>query len=153
MKDITGIKNISVALSWAVVGAFIPISVSYRNVIQIILIFYFIFIKLFINSTLFDVRDIKGDRMNGVRTIPVYLGLMKTRKLLIIFNTTLVVWLIYLYSHGFFHKYLIVLIFNIFFGYWYILYFCQNGLEIGKSLDLLVDGEWIPTAIIALMMS
>jgi len=151
LKDILAVKNITIALSWSVVGTFLPLVVSSKTFMLIASVFYFIFIKCFINTVLFDVRDIEGDSLNGVRTIPVYFGLMKTRKLLLILNSTLVLWLAYLYFQGFFHKYLLVLIFSIFFGYWYILYFCQPGLKIGKSLDLLVDGEWIPTALIASM--
>ncbi len=111
------------------------------------------FIKSYINSIIFDVRDIEGDKMNNVRTIPVILGLQKTKNLLLTLNSTLIPWLIFSYFQGFFHRYLQVLIFSIFYGYWYILHFCKEGIKIGKSLDLLVDGEWIPIAILALIFS
>ncbi len=149
LKDITGIKNIAVALSWAVLGTFFPLAVSFRNIYEMMFIFYYFFTKLFINTTLFDVRDIKGDRMNKVITIPVFLGLKKTKKLILLLNSTFIPWLAFSYLQGFFHQYLFVLIFSIFYGYWYILYFCKERIEIGTSLDLLVDGEWIPTALLA----
>lgn len=153
LKDITGIKNIVVALSWAVVGTSFPLAVHFRDFNQIIYVFYFIFIKFFINTTLFDVRDIKGDRINGVITIPVYLGLKKTKNLLLILNSTFIPWLLFSYLQGFFHKYFFVLIFTIFYGYFYILHFCGEGIEIGKSLDLLVDGEWILVVIVAMIFA
>lgn len=149
LKDITGIKNISVALSWAVVGTSFPLAVSFRDFNQIIYIFYFIFIKFFINSTLFDVRDIIGDRTNRVITIPVFLGLKKTKNLLLILNSTFIPWLMFSYIRGFFHEYFFILTFTILYGYWYILHFCSENMEIGKSLDLLVDGEWILVVIVA----
>jgi len=152
LKDIIGIKNIVVALSWAVMEAFLPLAVLAKAPTQIMLIFCFVFIKLFIHSILFDVRDIEGDRMSGVRTIPVVFGREKTKNLLLILNSTLIPWLAISYLSGFFHQYLFVLIFAIAYGYGYILHFCKGGLKIGKSLDLLVDGEWIPVVILCIIV-
>lgn len=115
--------------------------------------FIFFYLKLFINTVLFDVRDIEGDRASGVRTIPAFLGRNKTRLLLLMLNSTFIPWLVFSYFQGFFHKYLFVLVFAILYGYCYILYFCSEGIKIGKSLDLLVDGEWIPIVILALIIA
>jgi len=154
LKDITGVKNFTIALSWAAVAAFLPvIYLKEKNILLIILIFGFFFLKSYINSVLFDVRDIEGDRMNGIRTLPVFLGKNNTKNLLLFLNTILIFWLIFSYSHGFFNKYLFVFIFAILYGYWYILHFCRKGIKIGKSLDLLVDGEFIIIAILALFIS
>ncbi len=153
LKDITGVKNIVVALSWAVVGTFLPLENNRRNLIQILLIFCLFFTKLFINTVLFDVRDIEGDSANRVITIPVLLGIGKTRILLLILNSTMISWLIFSYSEGFFQKYLLIIIFAVSYGYWYILHFCKEGIKIGKSLDLLVDGEWILISILVLIFS
>jgi 4-hydroxybenzoate polyprenyltransferase len=109
---------------------------------------YFFFIKSYTNSILFDIRDIEGDSLNGVKTLPIVLGRNKTKILLLILNSILVFWFIFSYFQGFFHRYLVVLIFAIAYGYWYILHFCREGIKIGKSLDLLVDGEFILIAIL-----
>jgi len=151
LKDITGIKNIVVALPWAVIGTFLPLAISLRGSILILAIFYFFFIKCFINTVLFDVRDIEGDGMSGVKTIPVVFGRQKTKNLLLVLNSTLIPWLAFSYHAGFFHQYLLVLIFAITYGYWYILHFCKEGIKIGKSMDLLVDGEWIPVVILCFL--
>lgn len=153
LKDITGLKNIVVALSWAVVGTFFPVAVSSGNFYQILGIFYYIFIKYIINTILFDVRDIDGDRTNGVTTIPVFIGLKKTKNILLLLNSTLIPFIILSYSKGFFQGYISVLIFAIFYGYWYIFYFCSGSRKIGKSIDLLVDGEWILIVFIALIFT
>jgi len=147
LKDIICIKSISVALSWAVIGTFIPLTIHTSDFIIISLIFIFVFIKLFINTVLFDVRDINSDRVSGIRTIPVFLGVNKTKHLLLFMNSTLILWIII--SFKFFYRYLFVLILTIVYGYWYILHFCKEEKKIGKSLDLLVDGEFIGIAILA----
>ena len=151
LKDITGIKNITIALSWAVIGTFLPLTVSFRDFIIIPLVFYFFFIRVFIGSITFDVRDIEGDRISGVKTIPVVFGRQKTKNLLLLLNSTLIPWLAFSYLSGFFHQYLFVLIFAVAYGYWYILHFCKEGIKIGKSMDLLVDGEWIPVVILCFL--
>jgi len=149
LKDIVGIKNIVIALSWAVAGSFLPLAVSSRNSTQIMSTFYFFFIRVFIGSIAFDIRDIEGDRESGVRTIPVVFGRERTKNLLLVLNSTLIPWLLISYLSGFFHRYLFVFIFSILYGYCYIQHFCKEGLKIGRSLDLLVDGEWIPVVIFA----
>lgn len=143
LKDIPALKNISIALSWTVMGTFLPLAVSSKPFASIVLIFSFIFIKCFINSVLFDVRDIEGDSMNGVRTIPVLFGLNNTKYLLLTLNSTLIPWLMISYSKGYFHKQFFILVLSILYGHWYTVHFCKKDLKIGKSLDLLVDGEWI----------
>lgn len=151
LKDITGVKNITVALSWSVGTTFLPvIFLSEKRIISVILIFYLFFIKSCINSIIFDIRDIKGDRESNIRTIPVLLGKDKTKRLLLILNSTLIPWLIFTCYKGFFHRYFFVLILLILYGYWYILYFSGDNIKKGKIMDLLIDGEFIMIAIIAL---
>lgn len=147
LKDVFCIKSISVALAWAVVGTFIPVIVHSSDFITISAIFYFSFIKFFIYTVLFDVRDIEADRLNNVITLPVFLGINKTKNLLFLLNSTFIIWLIF--SYTFFYRYLFILIFSIAYGYWQILYFTRKGKKIGKSLDLLVEGEFIMIAIVA----
>jgi len=147
LKDIFCIKSISVALAWAVVGTFIPLIVHSSDFITISAIFYFYFIKCFIYTVLYDIRDIEADRLNNVITIPVFLGKNKTKNLLLLLNSTFIVWLIL--SYTFFYRYLIILIFSIAYGYWQIQHFSREGKKLGKSLDLLVEGEFIMIAIVA----
>jgi 4-hydroxybenzoate polyprenyltransferase len=151
LKDITGVKNLTIALSWAVGSTFLPlIYLTNKKIVLITLVFYFFFLKSYMNSIIFDVRDIEGDRMSGVRTIPVSLGREKTKLLLLILNSTLLLWL--LIFRDYFTRYFYVLFFSIVYGYWYIIYFCGVCAKPGKSRDLLVDGEFILIVIMALLV-
>lgn len=152
LKDILGVKNIIIALAWAICSTLLPaIFLPEKRYIAIIAVFYFFFLKSFINAVLFDIRDIEGDRISGVRTIPVVFGRQKTKNLLLILSSTFIPWLAVSYLAGYFHQYLFVFIFAIAYGHWYILHFCKEGLKIGKSLDLLVDGEWIPIVLLCVI--
>jgi len=153
LKDIPALKNISISISWALVGAFLPLAVESKPFILVALLFYFGFVKCFINTVLFDVRDIDGDSVNGVRTIPVIFGLRKTKSLLLFLNSTLILWLIICLSGRFFHQYVFILILSVFYGYWIILYFCRENKIISKPIDLFVDGEWVLIAMCIFLFS
>jgi 4-hydroxybenzoate polyprenyltransferase len=82
LKGGFGVKNLVVGLTW---GIFIAglVGSSSGKIIPIALIFTFFGIKLFVNSIVFDFKDVKGDTLAGIKTLPVSLGERNTRKLLI----------------------------------------------------------------------
>ncbi|MCK4968097.1 MAG: UbiA family prenyltransferase, partial [Candidatus Aenigmarchaeota archaeon] len=80
LKNKFVIKNITVAFTWALVTTLIPVFFfNNTQIFNIILIFLFIFFKVFANTIFFDIRDIKGDMAVGIKTIPVHLGIEKTK--------------------------------------------------------------------------
>ena len=141
LKDIFIVKSLLVALSWTIMVTLIPAIWFSWNFVILLSIFLFFFIKSFVNTILFDVRDIKGDIENQIKTIPVVIGLPRTRQVLLAIQSLLVIWLVL--TFGFFSKYYIILIISIIYGYAYIFYFCEQKNHKGFALDILVDGEWI----------
>ena len=143
IKDIFGMKNISIAFSWAFSSAFLPY-VFLPNVEEGFMVFFFLFIKCFVNTVVFDTRDMEGDKKAGARTIPVVLGVRKTMLILLIANSLLIPWIIFCYIHNFFVPYIPVIAFSIIYGYWYIIAFCRGKDRESKyNYDYLVDGEFI----------
>ena len=153
LKNITGIKNIIAALSWTIGIIFLPVICFYKGFILTTLVFLFIFISLIVNAVVFDIRDIEGDKENNIKTIPVVMGLSKTKKLLFAIHSTLIPWLAVSIYLGFFTRYLPVLIFCIIYGYWYIYYFCTTKRIPKFATDILVDGEWILIAILCFIIT
>jgi 4-hydroxybenzoate polyprenyltransferase len=135
LKDIPVMKNLMVAATWASVTTLL---VGIQNVpkLDAVFVFYFLFVKSFINTILYDIRDVKGDRDNGVRTIPVVLGHQLTTVTLLAVNSTLIIWLA---LAGIGIK--VLLGSMIIYGYAYILYFRMRRSSLG--LDFFVDGEWM----------
>lgn len=144
LKDIFFVKSFVVAFSWAACGALLP-ALYLENLFKLWFIFPFFFIKMFINTVLFDVRDVEGDTLNGVNTVPVVIGVSGTRRLLLTVQSLLAVWTI-VFSN-LFDDYYIVLITSMIYGYLYILYFCTEKIRNKTLLDMLVDGEWIITSV------
>jgi 4-hydroxybenzoate polyprenyltransferase len=86
LKGGLGVKNLVVALTW---GTYITgiAGKSVNNIIPLIFVFSFFSSKVFINSVIYDFKDIKGDSLAGIRTLPVQLGEKKTVAFLSILQT------------------------------------------------------------------
>jgi len=152
IKDLFGMKNISIAFSWAFSSSFLPY-VFDGNDEKAFLIFLFLFIKCFVNTVVFDMRDVEGDRKAGARTIPVVLGVKKTRRILMAANSFLIFWTIFSYMQNLFVEYIPVVIFSTLYGYWYINAFSRPEKESAFNYDYLVDGEFIILAFLALAIN
>jgi 4-hydroxybenzoate polyprenyltransferase len=82
LKGGLGIKNIVVGLTWGIFIAGLA-GKGCGGLVPIVMIFIFFGVKLFINSAIYDFKDIKGDTLAGIKTLPVSMGARKTRTLLI----------------------------------------------------------------------
>jgi 4-hydroxybenzoate polyprenyltransferase len=82
LKGGLGVKNLVVGLTW---GAFIAglAGSNCGDLVPIVLVFTFFGVKLFVNSAIYDFKDIRGDTLAGIKTLPVSLGIRNTRYLLI----------------------------------------------------------------------
>jgi len=82
LKGGLGVKNLVVGVTW---GAFIAglAGGDCARMLPVFLVFAFFGIKLFINSAIYDFKDVTGDTLAGIRTLPVALGEQSTRNLLI----------------------------------------------------------------------
>lgn len=81
LKGGLGIKNLVVGLTWGIFIAGLAGS-GCGNLVPIVMVFIFFGVKLFINSAIYDFKDIKGDTLAGIKTLPVSLGVRKTRNFL-----------------------------------------------------------------------
>jgi 4-hydroxybenzoate polyprenyltransferase len=81
LKGGMGIKNTVVGLTW---GAFIAGIAGHSEHFSLatLIVFLFFGMKLFVNSTIYDFKDLKGDMLAGINTLPVSLGENRTRALL-----------------------------------------------------------------------
>jgi 4-hydroxybenzoate polyprenyltransferase and related prenyltransferases len=86
IKEIPVMKNIVVSLAWGISFSLIPVLMSGEPAGPAsIIVFAFIFCWTFIGSVLPDIRDRAGDAATGVKTIPVLIGVRKSRILLTVF--------------------------------------------------------------------
>jgi 4-hydroxybenzoate polyprenyltransferase len=146
-KDIPIMKNAFVALSLTLVCVLLPaIHLAAGTGTLLKTVFFFILIKLYINTVLYDIRDIEGDRENGVRTLPVLIGPRKTVGILLALNCVNLMWI--LSANCSIRPIAIALSL---YGYLYVIYFRKRRNFM--IMDLFVDGEWIIAGIILLALS
>ncbi len=142
LKDIPVVKSMSVALSWGLLTTFLSaidmVVISWK---LIALVFYFVMVKMFINTVLYDIRDVEGDRETGIRTMPVVLGTRKTVVILLALNSTLLPLLSFV--DGVARLLMMVLIV---YGYAYIIHFRDRRNPL--LLDIFVNGEWMFASIL-----
>ncbi|EGQ43806.1 MAG: 4-hydroxybenzoate polyprenyltransferase related protein [Candidatus Nanosalina sp. J07AB43] len=99
LKEIPLVKNMVVGFSLGLLwisGGVSSLSGSSPNLV--LGIFLFLSIRVFIGSVIPDIRDIEGDRKAGITTLPVALGVDRTRKILLSANaiaTITYLWMIY----------------------------------------------------------
>ncbi|MEN6342408.1 MAG: UbiA family prenyltransferase [Methanospirillum sp.] len=87
LKEIPVMKNLVVGSSWAIILVFLPCVVAGAPVtIPALLCLVMFFSYVFIASAMPDMRDREGDALAGVVTIPVMIGLERTRKVLDVIN-------------------------------------------------------------------
>lgn len=135
LKEIPAIKNIVVAGAWALSFSLLPafLTGSHPDISSLI-VFALIFGYVFIATVLPDIRDREGDAATRVYTIPVILGVERTRIFLTAFNFTMAILIM---SLGFSHlspAVLVVLIIS--FTYTQI---CILSIGNSRTDDFLVD--------------
>lgn len=139
-KQGLGVKNFVVALTWAfTIVAFIYNFIE--NYLLGFLIFSFFFFKSFINTVLFDCKDIDGDSIAGLATIPVYFGERKTGIILQFINSSFHLAVAAFVLLGLVAFDAIILIYSWMAGLIYISLYANRKKTIFRSV--IVHGEWI----------
>lgn len=144
LKGGLGVKNLVVGLTWGTFIASIA-GVGLKSFIPVLFMFLYYGSKLFINSAIYDFKDVKGDLMAGIKTLPVSLGEKNTRKLLAalhIISHFILATAILMHSIAFEP---VVILYSFFIGMLYIFRLTgnrENETSWGKLERLcLVDGE------------
>jgi 4-hydroxybenzoate polyprenyltransferase len=147
LKGNFGVKNITVCLTW---GAFISGVVQHWAGIQnaSLFIFPFFAVKSFINTVIYDFRDVKGDAAAGIKTLPICLGDRKTRLLLQAMHNILHLWIAIAMLLNFIKVEATLLVPLWLAGIIYTRYYTrpspENESKIRKiTRDVFVDGEFI----------
>lgn len=145
LKGSAGGKNAVIGLTWGGSIAFV-ISHWTANPLLPLCIFFFYGLKLFINSILYDIKDLAGDLAAGIATIPALLGEARTRYLLTSLSLVLHAGMAAFVLLGLIRPELAILGYSLFVGVPFILCYTSN-LETQASWirrhlrEIAIDGE------------
>lgn len=141
LKEIPIIKNILVSLGWSIIPFYVSI---YSNTFHLGMFYIsiFIFLRIFIGVIMFDIRDIKGDKIYNIQTIPVRYGIEKSKYIILMLNILTLL----IFVFGIFMKMLPFYVFFIglfafFMGILYI--YLIDRYDINFLCNVIVDGEYV----------
>ncbi|MDD2473157.1 MAG: hypothetical protein PHR49_04120 [Methanoculleus sp.] len=135
LKGSSGMKNCIVALTWSL-GILIFLGAV---TLPIVLICLFFFCKSFVNTVIYDVRDVDKDKMAGIITIPTLLSRPQVTTLLLGISLSAHIVVFGAYFTGCIAG-IDVLLISLVHSAFYIVAYC-NQFEMLRNA--LVDGEWI----------
>jgi 4-hydroxybenzoate polyprenyltransferase len=150
LKEIPVAKSLLVAVAWALPPALLPVYVAGTSpdLVTVAVILFF-FSLVFINTVLFDIRDVEGDRATGVHTIPVCIGVTNTKILLTIVNIFLGIVVVSALLFRIPSVFIGLIIIGMIYAQTYILLY-QKVSTGNLKCDLIADGQFI---VLGLMMA
>lgn len=143
IKEVPVFKSLIVAVAWAIPPAFLPVylSSSLPGFSSYIAALYF-FILVFTSTVVFDIRDVKGDIVSGVRTIPAILGKEKTVLLLSSLNIGGGLAIVYLGLQEISFSQAAFLFLSMIYVQFYIMYSLQQNIT-KMIYEIFIDGKFI----------
>ena len=144
------IKNIFVALGWSTIPIFIYSIFNFSlNFAAVLILFLFLFFRVLFGAIFFDIKDIAGDRIHKISTLPSIYGLKRTKIVLHILNIMASCLLIIGYI---FNVFSVVAIFASLIGiYSFICIKLIGKINIKTLCEILVDGDGFVLLLLVLL--
>ena len=80
LKRVLLVKNLLVGLSWGAIPLGVGVYYDRLWTLNVLFLFGFITVMLTIAAVVFDIKDIEGDRAEGIQTVPIVVGPRRTRQ-------------------------------------------------------------------------
>jgi len=156
LKGNFGVKNLTVSLTW---GTFISgIVFKWAGIQALLYIFPFFAVKSFINTIIYDFRDVKGDSAAGLKTLPICFGEKKTRLLLQTMHIVLHLCIAIAMLLNFIRVEVAMLLTLLIAGMIYTSFYTRPSTENEPKMrkiarDVFVDGEFILAVFVSTIIS
>lgn len=118
-KKIIAFKNFFVALMWLLLVIFFIIYYSFPLNFSVTLVLIFVYIRSFIHTSFFDVKDIESDKKEHLLTMPILLDEKKVFFILIIFNILSAIPIVYGFYFNLFPSFSLMLLLTIPYTFWF----------------------------------
>jgi 4-hydroxybenzoate polyprenyltransferase len=142
LKEKLLLKNLIVAFSWSLIP--LLVAVYYFDLKYAIVTFgSFVFLRLMLNTIIFDVRDVAADRKFGVRTIPVVFGKSFSFRLMSLIDLATISYLVVALAVGLLPAYASIMIVLPLYSSVYRYLARRPEADLGKICDVIADGEYL----------
>ena len=149
LKDITGVKSLVVAIIWGVLTTWLPVYDAGGSLLSapVLGVTLYATLSMFINTVYFDIGDMKGDRLEGIITLPLHWGLAGTVRRLHLINLLMAVGLGLMLHWGWLHPIAFWLQPMVLFNWVFLRQARSEESELGFWCDVVVDGTYIFAAL------
>ncbi len=151
LKSNRGVKNLVVAFTWAT-NIVIILKYWVIDIFSLVFIWLFFFLKSFINTVIYDFRDVKGDTAAGLLTLPIFLGTKNTTTLLYLLHIVVHLQIAMAILWGKVKFDFIILPYSAIIGLFYVGFYSITKERNGKFRDIIVDGEWIIAVFLSVLI-
>jgi 4-hydroxy-3-methylbut-2-enyl diphosphate reductase len=142
-KKIAGFKNIFVSLMGLLLIFFLAHYYGSSFALSLVLIVIFVCLRWFINSSFFDIKDIKIDEKEGLLTLPIIWGEKKSLNILKSVTIIAAIPIILGYYLKFFPIFSLMLLFTIPYSFYYFKKSQDKKANSAFLYNVIVDGEFI----------
>lgn len=152
LKKMVGAKLIYTSFSWSLLIPFTMIYHSQFLNYSILIFTLFVFLRIIITTTFFDIKDAILDRKRGITTVPVVLGRKKSLTFLQLVNLISIMPIILAVFIHMLPLYSFPLTLLFFYSFFYIQKARDTNVEITNLSYVIVDGEFYYWPILILLL-
>jgi 4-hydroxybenzoate polyprenyltransferase len=151
LKEPFAVKNLLVSGMYGLFVLFPIFNAGASITITGILLFVFVFLRFFIISTVFDMRDVEGDALKQINTIPVILGKDNALKLLHGLNIlSLLLIPIGIFEHAISPLFAAMVLTTFPFAFYYLEQCRSHTTDMKYLCSVVVEADYIPATLMAL---
>ncbi len=136
------LKNVSIAFGWSLIPILVGLYFGAFGA-PMLLLSPFIFLRLMMNTIVFDIRDTEGDRENAVKTLPTELGVSKSFKVVGGIDALSATYLILLLVAGLIPSYSVTMMLLPIYSTIYRGFAMQSNSNLGFICDVVADAEYL----------
>jgi 4-hydroxybenzoate polyprenyltransferase len=142
LKEKLFVKNLMISFAWSLIP--VLVGLYYLRFEEILVLMgAFIFLRLMVNTLIFDVRDVAGDKEQGIRTVPVVYGASATYRVMSVIDFATVAYLGLAVALRLLPLVASVLAILPVYSLGYAYFARRPNANLGFICDVLVDGEYL----------
>ena len=142
-KKIVGFKSFYVSFVWASLVIFLAFHYSFPLNLSVFFIFIFIFLRLLTNTIFFDIKDMKLDEKDCLKTLPSLLGKGGTLNYLHMINIFSIFPIVIGVFKNLLPPYALFLLIFYFFSFYYLQKVKDKKVNVHNLSYVMVDGEYL----------